>query len=64
VANSFGECGDDNIVSDVGDLVALFRKLPDIISKRFSGLLDNVIKIKLCAGALESALEIGNEVVA
>jgi hypothetical protein len=64
VANSFGECGDNDVVGDVGDLVALFRKLPDVISKRFSGLLDNVIKIKLCAGALESALEIGNEVVA
>ena len=64
MANSFGECGDDNIVGNVGDLVALFRKSPDVISKGFSGLLNNVVKVELCAGTLKSALEVGNEVVA
>ena len=64
VANPFGECGDDDVVSDVGDLVTLFRKSSDILSKGFSGFLDNVVKIILCARTLEGALEVGDEVVA
>ena len=64
MANPFGECGDDDVVGDVGDLVTLFRKSPDVISKGFSGLLNNVVEVVLCAGTLEGALEVGDEVVA
>lgn len=64
MANALGEGGDDDIVGDVGNLVALLGKTSDEISKGFSGLLDNVVKIELSARAFKGTLEIGNEVVA
>ncbi len=64
MANALGEGGDDDVVGDVGDLVALLGKTSDLISKGFSGLLDNIVKIKLGARAFKGTLEIGDEVVA
>ncbi len=61
--NALGEGGDDDVVGDIGDLVALLGKTSDVISKGFSGLLDNVVKIELGARAFKGALKIGNEVV-
>ncbi len=63
MANAFGEGGDDDVVGDVGDLVALFGEASDVISKRFSRLLNDVVEIKLCAGAFKGALEVGDEVI-
>ena len=63
MANSFGESGDDNVVGDVGDLVALLEEASNVISKRFSRLLNDVVEIKLCAGAFKGALEVGDEVI-
>lgn len=63
MANSFGESGDDDVVGNVGDLVALFREASDVISKGFSRLLNDVVEIKLCAGASKGALEVGDKVV-
>ena len=64
MTNALGESGDDDIIGDVGDLVALLRKTSDVISEGLSGLLNNVVEIKLCAGAFKGALEVGDEVVA
>ncbi len=64
MADALGEGGNDDVVSDVRDLVTLLRKTSDVISKGFSGLLDNVVKIKLGTRAFKSALEVGDEVVA
>jgi hypothetical protein len=64
MANALGEGGDDDIVGDVRDLVALLGKTSDVISKGFSGLLDNVVEIKLGARTFKGALEVGDEVVA
>jgi hypothetical protein len=59
MTNALGEGGDD----DVGDLVALLRKTSDVISEGFSGLLDNIVKIKLGARAFKGALEVGDEMI-
>nr|ABB46729.1 retrotransposon protein, putative, Ty3-gypsy subclass [Oryza sativa Japonica Group] len=53
----------DVVVGDVGDLVTLLRKTPNIIPKRFIGPLDHVVEFEVCAGPLEGALKIGDEVV-
>ena len=63
MANALGEGGDDDIVGDVRDLVALLGKTSDVISKGFSRLLDNIVEIELSARAFKGALEIGDEVV-
>ena len=64
MTNSLGEGGDDDVVGNVGDLVALLRKASNVISKGFSGLLDDVVKIKLGTRAFKSTLEVGDEMVA
>ena len=64
MANALGEGGDDDIVSDVRDLVALLGKASDVISKGFSRLLNNIVEIKLCTRAFKDTLEVGDEVVA
>ena len=64
MADALGEGGDDDVLSDVRDLVTLLKKTSDVISKGLSGLLDNVVKIKLGTRAFESALEVCDEVVA
>ena len=63
MANAFSEGGDDDVVGDVGDLVALLGEASDVISKGFSRLLNDVVEIKLCAGAFKGALEVGDEVI-
>ncbi len=63
ITNSFCECGYDDIIADTGDLVTLLRKAPNIFPKRFTGLLDHVEEFKMCAGTLEGALKIGDEVI-
>jgi hypothetical protein len=62
--NPLGESDNDDVIGNVGDLVALFRKAPDIISKGFSRLLNDIVEIKLCARAFKGALEVGDEMVA
>jgi hypothetical protein len=64
MANALGEGGDDNVAGDVRDLVTLLRKTSDVISKGFSGLLYDVVKIKLGTRAFKSTLEVGDEMVA
>jgi hypothetical protein len=64
VANALGEGGDDDIVGNVGDLIALLGKMSDVISKRFSRLLNDVVEIKMCTRAFKGTLEVGDEVVA
>ncbi len=64
MANALGEGGDDDIVGNVGDLIALLGEASDVISKGFSRLLNNVVKIKLCTRAFKGTLEVGDEVVA
>ena len=63
MANTLSEGGDDNVVGDVRNLVTMFGKTSDVISKGFSGLLDNVVKIKLGTRAFKGALEVGDEVL-
>jgi hypothetical protein len=63
VANTFSKGGNDDVVGDVGDLVALLREASDVISKGLSRLLNDVIEIKVCTRAFKSALEVGDEVV-
>lgn len=63
MANAFSEGGDDDVVGDVRDLVALLGEASDVISKGFSRLLNDVVEIKLCAGAFKGALEVGDEVI-
>ena len=63
MANAFSEGGDDDVVGDVRDLVALFGEASDVISKGFSRLLNDVVEVKLCAGAFKGALEVGDEVI-
>jgi hypothetical protein len=64
VTNSLGEGGDDDVVGNVGDLVALLRKASDVISKGFSRLLNDIVEIKMCTRAFKGAMEVGDEVVA
>ena len=64
MANALGEGGDDDVVGDVGDFVALLRKASDVISEGFSGLLDNVVEFKLGAKTFKGALKVGDEVFA
>ena len=64
MANAFGKGGDDDVVGDVGDLVAFIGDASDVISKGFSRLLNDVVEIELCAGAFKGTLEVGDEVVA
>ncbi len=63
MANAFGKGSDDDIVGDVGDLVALLGEASDVVSKGFSRFLNDVVEIKLCAGAFKGALEVGDEVI-
>lgn len=63
MANAFSEGGDDDVVGDVRDLVALLGEASDVISKGFSRLLNDVVEIKLCAGVFKGALEVGDEVI-
>ncbi len=64
MANAFNKGGNDNVVGDVGDLVALLEEASDVISKGFSRLLNDVVEIELCTRPFKSALEVGDEVVA
>jgi hypothetical protein len=64
MTNTLSEGSDDDIVGNVRDLIALFRKASDVISKGFSGLLDHVVEVKLSAKTFKSALEVGDEVFA
>lgn len=63
MANAFSKGGNDDVVGDVGDLVALLREASDVISKGLSRLLNDVVEIKVCTRAFKSALEVGDEVV-
>ncbi len=64
MANALGEGGDNDVIGDVGDLVALLGIASDVISKGFSRLLNNVVEVKLCTRAFKDTLEVGDEVVA
>ena len=63
MANAFSKGGDDDVIGDIGDLVALLGEASDVISKGFSRLLNDVVEIKVCTRAFKSALEVGDEVV-
>ncbi len=63
MANAFSKDGDDDVIGDIGDLVALLGEASDVISKRFSRLLNDVVEIKLCAGTFKRALEVGDEMI-
>ncbi len=64
MANALGEGGDGDVVGNVGDLIALLGKMSDVISKRFTRLLNDVVEIKMCTRAFKGTLEVGDEVVA
>ena len=54
MTNSLSEGDDEDIIGNVGDLVALLGKASDVISKGFSRLLNDVVEIKLCTGPFKN----------
>jgi hypothetical protein len=63
MTNAHSESCYDDVVGNIRDLIALFRKTSDIIPKGFTGLLDHIVEVELGAGTVDGALEIGDEVL-
>jgi hypothetical protein len=61
VGDACGECGDDLLVGDPGDLVPHLAEALDILTKRLALVLTHRLKIVLGSGALVRGHEVGNE---
>jgi hypothetical protein len=64
VGDAHGECGDDLLVGDPGDLVPHLAEALNILTKRLTLVLTHRLKIVLGSGALVRGHEVGNELTA
>jgi hypothetical protein len=61
VEDACGECGDDLLVGDPGDLVSHLTEVLDVLTKHLALVLTHHFKIILSCGALVRGHEVGNE---
>jgi hypothetical protein len=64
VGDSRGECGDNLLIGDPGDLVPHLAKALDVLTKRFALVLTHCLKIILCGGALVRGHEVSDKLMA
>jgi hypothetical protein len=64
VGDAYGECGDDLLIGDPGNLVPHLAEALDVLTKRLALVLMHRLKIVLGGGALVHGHEVSDELMA